>query len=967
MGTISSSGLISGLDTQNLIDQLIQAASGPSRLAQNRLIGLQTEQAALLDITSSLSALRSTAGAFRVNSSFAAKSASSTNTDVLTATASSFAQETTSTFIVDRLVTTRQQLSRGFADRDSSPLGATSFTFESEKARLERDVSLSLFNDGEGFTRGSIDITDDDGDTATIDLSRAATVQDILDAVNEASIDTVASVSDGRIVFSNVDRISNTGSREVVESLGFTPDVNGDVIAAVDTLESATVFGLSSITSLGELNDGLGILLDDTIDVGGATSPDFIVTVDDGGTTREIEVNLGSIYEDDDDGAPVEQEGPVTDIAGVIARFEAAAAEVDGVGVDVTLSANIETGALEFSTGGGVTITSIASAGASQAAEGLGIDGVSSAGSLSGDRILAGLSTRLAKNLNGGNGIAGSGFITFTDRDGTSSFVTGLSSLTTLEEVISSINSQLETAGNGITVGLNDAGTGLLVTDNTSGAGEIVVAGTAGFNTAESLGIETTGAGVGNATFRGSSLQLQYIGESTLLSELNNDSGVSTGSFEIRNGLGETATINITEDDTTIQDVIDRINSAFSGNTVTASINANGDGILLTDSTGGNVALRVSDTSGSPAADLRIEGEAADPDTSNTIDGTFEVTVEFDASDTLDDVVDKINLDENSPVGVSVIDDGSSARPFRLSFISNEAGRDGRYVFDTNGFDLELSTLDEGEDARVFFGSNSTESAVLLTSSSNTLDGVFQGVSIDLRATSDEPVTLTVSQNTSEVEDDIADFVSAFNNVLDRIERQTRFVEETNERGPLLGKSTIISLRNTLFDAVNGNPQGFTTGFDRLPEVGITVGEGGRLSFDRDQFREALEENPEAVEDLFTRRTIDPDGGVLDFSTDDVEITVDDPTARTQFTELGIIPFLEEELSRYVDTVDGILTREGETLDSRVTLQQDRIVRLQGNLDRERERLERQFIALERSLADIQGQQSALASLAGLG
>ena len=46
MGGISSGGLISGIDTQALINSLIQVAARPRTLAQNRLLQLQSQQAA---------------------------------------------------------------------------------------------------------------------------------------------------------------------------------------------------------------------------------------------------------------------------------------------------------------------------------------------------------------------------------------------------------------------------------------------------------------------------------------------------------------------------------------------------------------------------------------------------------------------------------------------------------------------------------------------------------------------------------------------------------------------------------------------------------------------------------------------------------------------------------------------------------------------------------------------------------
>jgi hypothetical protein len=86
--------------------------------------------------------------------------------------------------VVDRLVSSQQTLSRGFASATSG-LTAGTFTFESAVARLDRETALADLNGGTGIQRGKIIISDTTHSTsATIDLSRAATVNDVLDAIN---------------------------------------------------------------------------------------------------------------------------------------------------------------------------------------------------------------------------------------------------------------------------------------------------------------------------------------------------------------------------------------------------------------------------------------------------------------------------------------------------------------------------------------------------------------------------------------------------------------------------------------------------------------------------------------------------------------------------------------------------------------------------------------------------------------
>lgn len=126
-----------------------------------------------------------------------------------------------------------------------------------------------------------------------------------------------------------------------------------------------------------------------------------------------------------------------------------------------------------------------------------------------------------------------------------------------------------------------------------------------------------------------------------------------------------------------------------------------------------------------------------------------------------------------------------------------------------------------------------------------------------------------------------------------------------------------------------------------------------------------LAADPDAVEALFTRRVLSDD----DTSNADLPdgITVNDPDARDQFDELGVVGQIEEFLKNYTDSIDGILTSRTNSLDTQISSQQRRIDRLTEGLDRERLRLERQFAGMEQALAQLQSQQAALGSLSSFG
>ncbi|MEX2219177.1 MAG: flagellar filament capping protein FliD [Phycisphaerales bacterium] len=940
-GITSGTGLFSGIDTASLISQLLAIEARPKVLAQSRILQLKSQQAAYLDLNTKVSALKSAAAAFRTSSIFQANKATSSATGVLSATASATAIPGAYTFIVDRLVSTQQLLSRGFADATTTGLNAGAFTFESAAARLDRETSLADLNGGEGIKRGKIVITETtSGKVTTVDLSRAGTVSDVLDAINSSGAAVSASVDGGRLVIastaSDTIAIANGFGHETATSLGIA------AASPAATVTGSQVYRLGTATALGALNDGNGVFVSS---LGGAGRYDFRIVVD-GATT--VNMNIGAITS----GGGTVTSPPPTTLDGVIQRINSeletalgtqdvkAAIAPDGVSLRLVDAQGRTLEVLENPTTTG-----------SSTARDLGLlTAAPQTGTVAGTRILAGMNSTLARTLNGGQGVAGDGQVSITARDGSVHAVT-LDTAGSLHAMLAAIGTQ---TGGKITAALNRAGTGILLTDTTGGTSNLIVSGA----TAASLGIDTVAEGVAAATVDSGNLQHQYLTMGTTLASLRSGQGIGTGVFRITDSTGATQTVNLGSGDKTVEDLVRLVNSR--GLLVKARVNDKGDGILLyEDGASGSLKIKVEDVTGTVAANLNIKGEAAGAGPQNIIDGTSERTVAFAPGDTLTAMVTKINA-AGLGVSAAIINDGSGSTPFHLSLTARGTGSAGRFVVDPGTFDLGATTLDRGQDARVFFGSADPATAVLLSSSRNTMDQVVSGVSIDLTSTSATPVTLTIARDTSAVESALNTFISAFNTLSDRIGQQTRYDQESKAKGPLLGESTALQIRAKLYSTIQGKAVGVSGPFQGLADIGIKVGSGGRLELDRDRLRVALEQDYQAVADLVSARVQEPAGTTT--VAPGVTVTNTEPT----FSKLGVASQIENMAEAFINSVTGTLTRRGKTLTDQIELQTKRIADFDIRLANRRTILTRQFIAMEQAIGQLQTQGQALAGMSQL-
>lgn len=1069
MSITSGIGLVSGIDTYSLIEQLLSVEAQAKVPVFQRISGLNASKTALLDVNARLLSLGNAARAFRSDDVFRSVLATSSDESVLGVTATTKANPGQYSFRVRQLVSTSQQMSRGFASKTETPLGLETMSFEWGQGRVSGSIRLDDLNGGSGVERGSIRIKDRTGSTAVVDLSEATTLEEVVDLINaESGVQVVATFNVDKLQI--VDQsggtgslsISNEGGRTTASDLGIATTVAGG------TLNGSPVNSLGVNSLLRDFNDGNGVLIRDNIvdfvlDVDGTTydidlgrvdaaidasteladlndgdgiainddpeAPDFTIVTSTG---QEIDIDLGTTFDDNDevDLEKVETVGEMLSRINSTLTAELGAGQVvvsiraDGKGFEITDSmaggGNVQvvgagpggddtaadlgllgTGTalglegeivpnkvqtarastiqdlmdrvneqtegavtvtiaadgegLEFSAGGG-TVTMLAGAvdGSTFATEvstqtirDLGFTAGAGAATLEGDRVSSGLGTVLLKTLQGGAGLGGSS-LTVTDREGDSVTISNLDLFDTLEEVLVVIGTALEASGVDVNIGVNDQGNGLLVEDESGGAGNLVISGDA----AAGLGLGGLDAGVASRTVHGENLQRQYVSLGKPLSELNYGRGVGTGRFRITDSSGDTGVIDIGSDAKTLYDVIREINARFDA--VEARLNANGDGLELVDVNADtpNTLLKVETVSGSVARDLGIVGEA--DEIGGGIDGSYEKEVALEATDTLDDVVGKIN-DAGIAVSASILDTGAGGTPYRLILASEISGLAGDLVVDSHGVDLGLSTLTRAQNAKVFVGEG--DSAILIESDSNTVEDVVPGVTLDLLATSSSPVTVNISRDRAGIVEAVERFVTTFNDVIGRINDYDTYDAETETRGPLLGDPTVSRVRGEIYRALQQPAVGVDTQYRYLSEVGIRVSKDGKIELNKEKFDAAYESDPEAVANLFT--AFEQQGSSSETIADGV--TIDRTT--TTYTAKGFGEIFKQFVDRMTNSIDGTMTLADRQFQTLIDSQNDRIERIDDRIEAKRLRLQREFATMEASLAQLQSQQSSLGAI----
>lgn len=318
-------------------------------------------------------------------------------------------------------------------------------------------------------------------------------------------------------------------------------------------------------------------------------------------------------------------------------------------------------------------------------------------------------------------------------------------------------------------------------------------------------------------------------------------------------------------------------------------------------------------------------------------EGTASITViEADETTTVSNVAAALNA-TGGPVRAQIIDTGDgSASSFRLVITSQETGLEQAADIDVSALSLfsgGFTTLREADDAEISLGDGS----LTVSRSSNTIGDLFDGLSIDLVGTSpDTDVEIVVAADVDARVEAISSVVNGVNDVLSSLSRYSRFDVDAGQGGPLVGSFTARTVSSEVTQAMGTVVT--SSSIALLSQIGITTQNDGTYSLDESELREALANDPAAVERLFVGDPSVDGDGVFDVISDTVDELLDGD---------GRILTAKEGAEA---TIDG--------LELSVASQEVRLEAVQ-------DRYVRQFAALESLIGQLQSQSGYLNSLIG--
>jgi len=161
-------------------------------------------------------------------------------------------------------------------------------------------------------------------------------------------------------------------------------------------------------------------------------------------------------------------------------------------------------------------------------------------------------------------------------------------------------------------------------------------------------------------------------------------------------------------------------------------------------------------------------------------------------------------------------------------------------------------TLQSAQDAILKLGdSGNGGSPITVTSSSNNVTDLIDGVTLDLKKTTATAIDIIIEDDTSSVSATIKDLVTKYNAFASFADEQLSYNQNTKKAGVLLGDTSLINIVSDIRATILQKVPGLEASLNKLSDIGVKFDKNGELVFNDSTFRNKLESNPDLVRSLF--------------------------------------------------------------------------------------------------------------------
>lgn len=228
------------------------------------------------------------------------------------------------------------------------------------------------------------------------------------------------------------------------------------------------------------------------------------------------------------------------------------------------------------------------------------------------------------------------------------------------------------------------------------------------------------------------------------------------------------------------------------------------------------------------------------------------VNISVLATDTVTDLVNKINGDPTLSTQLNASESGGKlVLESRIASVGfTVAGQEDPSGTGLDAFDVTVAAPPAAmSEARAAQDAQVKLNGITLTRSSNTISDAITGVTLKLtKENAGTPTTLTVANDASAVTSAVEAFVKAFNDVNSNLRSSTAYDPTTKVAAALNGDSAARSVATQLRRTLNTVPSSLSgSAYAQLAKLGITTQTDGSLSFDSSKLQTAFETDPAAV------------------------------------------------------------------------------------------------------------------------